>query len=75
MCNTMRKRLWVDTFNSVRHYSSPLMPVYALSSVALIFICCVLIDQARINLVEKPFLKIWDKKCGAIDRGIERSIQ
>lgn len=59
--DTMRQWLWKDVLDNVGHYGDRLMPLYAICCVLGIFIVCVLIDIIRINLLEKPFFKLWDK--------------
>jgi len=59
--DTMRRWLWKDTLDNVGHYNSSLMPLHAIGSVLGIFAVCVVIDIIRINLIEKPFFKWWDK--------------
>lgn len=59
--DTMRQWLWKDTLDNVGHYNSSLMPLHAIGSVLGIFAVCVIIDIIRINLIEKPFFKFWDK--------------
>jgi len=57
----MRRFLWRDVLKNVEFYSSPLMPLHAIGSVIGIFVLCVLIDQCRIHLIEKPCLKLYDR--------------
>lgn len=59
--SSMRKWLWTDTIDCVGHYGDKLMPLYAIGCVAGVFIACALIDMIRINLLEKPLFKLWDK--------------
>lgn len=59
--DTMRQWLWKDVFDNVGHYGSSLLPLYAIGSVFLIFIICIVIDQLRICFIEKPFFTLWDK--------------
>jgi hypothetical protein len=59
--NTMRRWLWRDTLNNVGNYKSALMPVHAVGSVIGVFAVCTVIDIIRINLIEKPFFRLWDK--------------
>lgn len=59
--DTMRRWLWVDTFDVIGHYNAALMPLYAVGCVAAIYIACTLIDQLRIRLIEKPFFQLWDR--------------
>lgn len=59
--DTMRKWLWKDVFDNVGIYSSNWLIPHAIGSVVLIYIICTAIDYARIQFVEKPFFKVWDK--------------
>lgn len=59
--DSMRKWLWKDVIDVTGHYSDKLMPLYSVVCVISIFVICVIIDQIRINLIEKPFFKWWDK--------------
>lgn len=59
--DTMRKFLWKDLFDSVGHYSSNLMPIYAVGVVMLIFSVCTLIDIIRIKVIERPIFTLYDK--------------
>jgi surface polysaccharide O-acyltransferase-like enzyme len=59
--DTMRQWLWKDLLNNVGMFDSNLLYVHAIVSVLVIFIVCVVIDYLRILLIEKPFLKWWDK--------------
>lgn len=56
--DSMRQWLWKDTLDNVGHYGNAL---YAIGSVLSVFAICTLIDIIRINLLEKPFFKWWDK--------------
>ena len=58
---TMRKWLWRDVLDNAGHYGSRLMPLHAIGSVICVFVICVLIDQLRIRLIEKPFFKLFDR--------------
>jgi hypothetical protein len=59
--DTMRQWLWKDLLNNVGMFDSSLLYVHAIVSVFVIFIVCAAIDYLRITLIEKPFLKWWDK--------------
>ncbi|MBR3102240.1 MAG: acyltransferase [Lachnospiraceae bacterium] len=59
--DTMRRWLWEDVIDAVGHYNAPLMPLYAVGCVAAIYVVCMLIDQLRIKLIEKPFFNLWDR--------------
>lgn len=56
--DTMRQWLWKDTLDNVGHYGNA---VHAIASVISIFAVCTVIDIIRINLLEKPFFRWWDK--------------
>ncbi len=56
----MRQWLWVDLCQNVEWYSSPYMPLHAIGCVFAIYAVCVLIDQVRIRVLEKPMLKMVD---------------
>lgn len=58
--DAMRQWLWNDALNNVGMYNSPYLYIHAIGSVLAIFTICVIIDQIRIQLIEKPFLKLWD---------------
>ncbi|MBO7126243.1 hypothetical protein J6W78_01710 [bacterium] len=64
--DTMRQWLWKDTVDCVGHYGYRFMPLYAIGCVLAIFTVCTLIDILRINCLEKPFFKFWDKRWGGI---------
>lgn len=57
----MRKWLWMDTLKIAEAYNSNFLIVYAVLSVIVIYIVCTLLDYLRIQLIEKPFFKFWDK--------------
>ena len=56
--DVMRQWLWKDTLDNVGHYDNTLYPICC---VVAIFAVCTVIDIIRIHLLEKPFLKWWDK--------------
>lgn len=61
--NAMRTWLWVDTIDCVGHYALPIgeLILYSVGVVLAIFVVCNLIDQLRINTVEKWFFKWYEK--------------
>lgn len=59
--STMRQWLWKDTVDCVGHYGDKFMPLYAFGCVAAIFAVCICIDILRINFLEKPFFRFWDR--------------
>lgn len=58
--NTMRQWLWKDTVDVAGQYYSPYAIVWAILTVVAIFIVCVIIDQLRIYIIERPLLKYID---------------
>lgn len=59
--DTMRAWLWGGIVDVVGHFASCLIPFYAIGSVMAVYIICSIIDQIRINTVEKYTLKLIDK--------------
>lgn len=59
--DTMRKWLWKDLLDNVGHYKSDWLPVHAIGSVLAIYIICTIIDCLRIQFLEKPLFKWWNK--------------
>ena len=57
----MRQWLWGDLLKNVEMYSSNYLVLHAVVSVIGIYAVCTLIDFLRIQFVEKPFFKLWDK--------------
>lgn len=58
---SMRQWLWKDTLNVVGQYMNEYAMINAVFSVFSVFSICVLIDQIRIQLFEKPLFKLLDK--------------
>lgn len=71
--NAMRSWLWKDTLNNVGWYKSPYIILHLVCSVLGIFIICTVIDWLRIQLLEKPFFKLWDKKWDGVKSKFERA--
>ena len=65
--DTMRQWLWKDILDNVGHYGDNFMPLYAIGCVVGVFTVCTMIDIIRINLLEKPFFKWWDKQWGGFE--------
>lgn len=59
--NAMRAWLWTDTLQNVKMYATRWGYLHAVLSVLGVYGVCVLLDQMRIYLVEKPFFKQWDR--------------
>ena len=60
--DTMRTWLWKDVLNVVGMYSSQWLILHAIGSVLAIFIVCTVIDFIRIQLLEKPIFKCFEKR-------------
>ncbi len=59
--DAMREWLWKDLLDNVGAYGTNYLFAHAIISVVLIYIICTLIDIGRINFIEKPFFKFYDK--------------
>ena len=67
--DAMRKFLWQDVVRA-KDYSDVSLPkaiLHSVFSVVAIFAICVVIDQIRINLLEKPLFRFIDKKSEKIE--------
>ncbi len=60
--DAMRKWLWYDLLDCGSYYNSEWLIVHAICSVIGIYIVCTLIDFLRIEIIEKPIFKLYDKK-------------
>lgn len=58
---TMREWLWKDLLDNVGAYGTDYLYAHAIISVVVIYIICTFIDIGRINFIEKPFFKLYDK--------------
>lgn len=65
--DAMRILLWKDTIDVISHYALPLVQLmlFSIGVVLAIFVICNLIDQLRINTIEKWFLSCYDRKLSA----------
>ena len=61
--STMRKWLWVETLKNTQvYYESGInIVLHAIISVIAVFCICTVIDLLRIQLLEKYFIKVWDR--------------
>lgn len=59
--DTMRQFLWKDLLNNTAFYESNFLVIHAICSVIGVYIVCVLIDQLRIKLIEKPLFDYIDR--------------
>lgn len=58
---TMRSWLWGDFLNNCNAYYEDWWAVHFLGSVILIFAACSAIEYLRLQLIEVPVLKLWDR--------------
>lgn len=76
--DAMRTWLWIDTVDSIGHYTLPTgdLILYSIVVVVLVFIVCNLIDQFRKLTFEKWFFKWYDNRLsGKLDNIVNRIIQ
>lgn len=59
--NSMRQWLWKDMVDVIGQYESRDAIVWAILTVVVIFIVCVVIDQLRIHLLEGPLFKYLER--------------
>ena len=64
--DAMRQWLWKDTLNNVGYYSTRIGYLHAIASVLAIFVICSMIDYIRIQLIERTFFNMVDKKIANI---------
>ena len=62
--DAMRQWLWRDLLSNVEMYHSAFWFVHAVLSVVGIYAVCTVIDWMRIDLLEKPFFRLWSKHEG-----------
>lgn len=59
--STMRVWLWRDIFCATEHYSLSMFFLYALLSVVVVFVACIVIDYIRVRCIEYPVFCYIDK--------------
>lgn len=66
----MRQWLWRDLLKNIEIFSRSdvLVIMHSIFSVIVIFVICIIIDQIRINFIEKKLLKIFGNKLDEIER-------
>lgn len=60
--NAMRTWLWEDTLDNVSQYGKSTMILHAIVSVLAVYVIATVIDIVRIQLLEKPFFRMYDRK-------------
>ena len=58
----IRKLLWIDLFKNAQYQESLLLIPYSIAAVVVVYMVCSLMDLLRINIIEKPCMKIV-KRC------------
>jgi hypothetical protein len=58
----MRTWLWEDTLDNVSQYGKSTMILHAIVSVLAVYVIATVIDIVRIQLLEKPFFRMYDRK-------------
>lgn len=66
--SVVRQWLWKDVLDNVGFYHSQWIWLHAIGSVFMVFAICSFIDLARIRLVERPFLILWDRRWDKISK-------
>lgn len=59
--NAMRRFLWCDVFNNVSFYNSKYIALHSVFTVLLVYVVCMVIDLARMRIIERPFFSKLDK--------------
>lgn len=60
--NSMRRFLWQDLCKNKTMYGSDLLPIHALSCVAIVYLISVGLELLRLRFVERPVMRMLDKK-------------
>lgn len=62
--DAMRQWLWKDTVDCIEHYTLPLseLVLFSVGVILAIFFTCTFIDRIRIQVIEKPFFKWYDRR-------------
>ena len=77
-CDSMRQWLWQDVLKNSQWFGSAGLLAHAVVSVIGVFVICSFIDWLRIQFLEKPFFRFWDKHWHIIEKHyyrIEQKIQ
>ena len=63
----VRDFLWNHLFQNTKHYEDPRLLLYALFAVVTAFLCCEIIEQLRIFLLEKSYMVPIRRLCTFIE--------
>lgn len=67
----VRSLLWNQLFKNAEHYYSKNLFLYTLSVVVIVFLCCEIIEQLRIYLLEKHYMRLIHSLCVWIESQAE----
>lgn len=59
----VRDLLWNQLFKNAEYYESKKLFLYALFAVVIVFLCCEIIEQLRIHLLEKHYMRLVYSLC------------
>lgn len=62
----IRKLLWIDWFKNAQYQESLFLIPYSIIVVVIVYAICSLVDLLRLNIVEKPFMKIVKRYSGKV---------
>lgn len=62
-CGTMRQWLWGDICRNAEMFTTPYIYIHALLVPVAIFAVCIVIDQLRLRLLERPVLDWAERLC------------
>nr|WP_207717962.1 acyltransferase [Clostridium beijerinckii] len=60
--NLVRSYLWEHIAKNNSFYNSRWLSLHAIITISLVFFICMVIEGMRINFVEKPAMKFWDRE-------------
>ncbi len=60
--NLIRSYLWEHIAKNNSFYNSKWLSLHAVITISLVFFISMIVESVRINFIEKPVLKFWDKK-------------
>lgn len=62
----VRPFLWLDLFNNQSFYHSPYLLLHAIVTIFSVFFVCILLDQIRYNIIEKPLFALAETTIDSI---------
>jgi surface polysaccharide O-acyltransferase-like enzyme len=68
----IRPVLWGKIFKNSQYLNSPYLIIHAATTILIVFCTCIVIDQMRIYLIEKPFVSFLDKRQNAVSSVMNR---